>query len=340
MAIFDGIKRQLRTVIEWKDPDPNALFYQWTDNGDEIKDASKLIIGPGQGCVFVYEGKIRYVLEKERLISLKTDNIPFWTTIKKYMQFFESEHKVGIYFFKKTKILDQKWGTSSPIKYEDPKYKFPVGLKVYGNYSYRISDPRGFFINVVGSNANFFVDDFGKVMSDRIVHPLTDYLAESQYSYAEIDSKREEIVHGMHEKLSHDFNKLGFEITDFRIEGTSFDDDTLRRINRIADLHAEAQAAKAVGMTYAGVQQVEAMRDAAQNEGGAAGIGMGLGAGMGFGQNMAQAMGNNFQTPESDKQTAPLNNMEKLTRLKQMVEAELITEEEYVAKKKEILDNF
>jgi len=338
MPIFDGVKRQLRSVIEWKDPDPNALFYQWTDNGDEIKNASKLIIGPGQGCVFVYEGKIRYVLEKEKIISLKTDNVPFWTTVKKFMQFFESEHKVAIYFFRKTKILDQKWGTSSAIKYEDPKYQFPVGLKAYGNYSYKISDPRNFFINVVGSNANFYVDDFRNVMSDRIIQPLTDYLAESQYSYAEIDSKREEIVHGMHDKLSHDFQKLGFDITDFRIEGTSFDDDTLRRINRIADLTAEAQAAKAVGMTFAGVQQVEAMRDAAQNEGGAAGIGMGLGAGMGFGQNMAQAMGNNFQ--ENQKQNnANDDNMAKLAKLKKMYEAELINEEEYSAKKKEILDN-
>jgi len=277
-------------------------------------------------------------LEKEKIISLKTDNVPFWTTVKKFMQFFESEHKVAIYFFRKTKILDQKWGTSSAIKYEDPKYQFPVGLKAYGNYSYKISDPRNFFINVVGSNANFYVDDFRNVMSDRIIQPLTDYLAESQYSYAEIDSKREEIVHGMHDKLSHDFQKLGFDITDFRIEGTSFDDDTLRRINRIADLTAEAQAAKAVGMTFAGVQQVEAMRDAAQNEGGAAGIGMGLGAGMGFGQNMAQAMGNNFQ--ENQKQNnANDDNMAKLAKLKKMYEAELINEEEYSAKKKEILDN-
>jgi len=40
MAIFDGIKRQLRSVIEWQSPHPNALFEQWTENGDEIKNAS------------------------------------------------------------------------------------------------------------------------------------------------------------------------------------------------------------------------------------------------------------------------------------------------------------
>ena len=343
MAIFDGIRRQLRSVIEWKDPDPNTLFYQWSDNGDEIKNASKLIVGPGQGCIFVYEGKIRYVLEKEKLISLKTDNIPFWTTIKKVMQSFESEHKVAIYFFKRTKILDQKWGTSSPIKYDDPKYNFPVGLKAYGNYSYQIADPRSFFVNIVGSNSNFYADDFRSIMSDRIIHPLSDFLSESRFSYAEIDANRDEIVIGMQQRLSEDFNKLGFTITDFRIEGTDFDENTLKRINRIADLTAEAHAAKAVGMNYAGVQQIEAMREAARNEGGGAGIGMGLGAGMGLGQTMAQSMGNQFGTANQTTKSDPEQKddvMSKLEKLKKIYDAKLINEEEYTAKKKDILDNF
>ena len=336
MSILDGIKRQLRSVIEWRDPHANVLFYQWTDNGDEIKNASKLIVGPGQGCIFVYQGKVQAVIENECLFSLQTTNIPFWTTIKKFMQFFESEHKVGIYFFKRSKILDQKWGTTSAIKYEDPKYKFPVGLKAFGNYSYRITNPRHFFVNVVGSHNNFYIDDFRQVMSARIIHPLTDYLAESKFSYTDIDANREEITAGMAQKLGQEFQKLGFEFTDFRIEGTRFDDDTIKRINRIADLTAEAHAAKAVGLDYAKVQQLEAMREAARNEGGGAGMGMGLGAGIGLGQTMAQSINNN-PTDSLDKENSP---MEKLRRLKKMHAAELITDDEYSSKKKEILDNF
>ncbi len=334
---FDGLKRQLRSVIEWREPAADALFQQWTDNGDEIKDASQLIVGPGQGCIFVYQGKVQAVIEKQCLIQLQTDNVPFWTTIKKCMQFFQSEHKVGIYFYKTSKILDQKWGTTGIIKYEDPKYKFPVGLKAFGNYSYRISDARSFFTNVVGSHQDFFIDDFRQVMSARIVHPLTDFLAESRYSYTEIDAYREEIARGMELKLLADFRKLGFTITDFRIEGTSFDDATLQRINRIADLTAEAQAAKAVGLDYANLQQLEAMREAARNEGGGAGIGMGLGAGMGLGQTMASTMAAGFTGS-----TAPSDDdiMGRLAQLKKMYAAELISEAEYAAKKQQILDDF
>ena len=335
MALINSIKRQLRSVIEWKNPSTDILLSQWTDNGDEIKNASKLIVGPGQGCIFVYEGKVQSVIEEESLIDLKTANIPFWTTIKKFMQFFESEHKVGIYFYKKSKILDQKWGTTSVIKYDDPKYKFPVGLKAYGNYSYRIYDPKDFFVNVVGSHSNFYIDDFREVMSARILHPISDYLAESKFSYAEIDANREEIAQGISIKLSMAFRKLGFDITDFRIEGTDFDQETLNRINRIADLTAEAHAAKAVGLDYAKVQQLEAMREAARNEGGGAGLGMGMGAGIGLGQSMAQSI-NTQGTTQSSTRVGDL--MTKLAQLKKMFEADLITEQEYATKKQEILD--
>jgi len=335
MALLDGIKRQLRSVIEWNNPQEDVLLSQWTKNGDEIKNASKLIVGPGQGCIFVYEGKIQSIIEEECLIDLKTDNVPFWTTIKKFMQFFTSEHKVGIYFYKKNKILDQKWGTTSAIKYDDPKYKFPVGLKAYGNYSYRIYDPKDFFVNVVGSHTEFYTADFRDIMSARIIHPISDYLAESKYSYAEIDANREEIAQGISIKLSMAFRKLGFDITDFRIEGTDFDEDTLKRINRIADLTAEAHAAKAVGLDYAKVQHLEAMREAARNEGGGAGIGMGMGAGIGLGQSMSQAMTENVSTQPQTKADDP---MAKLEQLKKMFVAELITEQEYSTKKQDILN--
>lgn len=335
MEIFDSIRRQLRSVIEWRDPNPDALFYEWSDNGDEIKNASKLIVGPGQGCIFVYQGKVQAVIKEQCLVTLETDNIPFWTTIENYMQFFESHHRVGIYFFRLTTILNQKWGTTATIKYDDPKYKFPVGLKAYGNYSYRISDGRDFFVNVVGSHGDFLVEDFRKVMSERIIHPLSDFLAESKYSYADIDANRIEIAKGVTAKLNVEFGKLGFAMTDFRIEGMDFDDETLTRINRIADVTAEAQAAQAAGVDYASLQQLEAMREAARNEGGVAGAGVGLGAGIGLGQAMTQGMQNISNTPS----TQPANDVAgKLEQLKELNSQGLISDQEYADKRQAILD--
>lgn len=339
MGLFDGLQRQLRSVIEWQQPAPNALFEQWTDNGDEIKNASTLIVGPGQGCIFVYRGKVQAVFDNEGSYNLQTDNIPFWTTISSFMQFFESQYKVGIYFYRKTLILDQKWGTTSMIKYLDPTYKFPVGLRAYGNYSYRLAEPAQFFVNVVGEQNIFTTDQLRTVIVARLGQPLADFLATSRFGYLDIDTNREEIAAGVLQKLLPMFAELGFAITDFRIEGTDFDEDTLKRINRIADMTAEAQAAKEVGLDYARIQQLEAMREAARNEGGGAGMGMGLGAGIGFGQNIAQAMSNPAAGVAAPAPApAAVDPMEKLAQLKKMFEAELITAEEYAEKKKSILD--
>ena len=95
----------------------------------------------------MYEGKVVSVIEEEGMTSLLTDNIHFYTTITKFMQAFTSEYKVGLYFYKKTRILDQKWGTSSPVKYDDPKYKFPVSLVTY---SFKIENAKSFFVNILG----------------------------------------------------------------------------------------------------------------------------------------------------------------------------------------------
>ncbi len=55
--------------------------------------------------------------------------------------------------------------------------------------------------------------------------------------------------------------------------------------------------------TYTQLQAADAMRDAAKNEGGGAGLTAGIGAGMGIGNYMSQAFGMNQQQPV--QQTAP-----------------------------------
>ncbi len=325
MGLWDGIKRQLRSVIEWKDSSKNELFYCWSDNGDEIKNASNLIVGPGQGCIFVYQGRVVSVIETEGTVSLLTDNIPFWTTIKKVMQGFESEHKVGLYFFKRTIILDQKWGTLSPIKYDDPHYKFPVGLVSFGNFSFVISNAQKFFTTIVGQQEHYLVSDFREAIVNRLSQPIADYLAEKRLSYAQIDAMREEIAYEVQQRLYKEFTDLGFELTDFRIEGTDFDDATQQRISRIADVTADTHAADVAGVSYSEFQRLSAMKDAANNEAGAAGMMMGMGVGGGLASQTVPS-------PQENK-----NIKSRLHQLKELYDGELITEQEYNEKKSTLL---
>jgi len=219
-----------------------------------------------------------------------------------------------------------------------------VGLRAFGNYSFRITQPAGFFSNVVGGAQSFTAEDFRKVMGSRIISPLSDYLATCGLSYADIDKNRNEISQGLMEILARDFTTLGFSLEDFRIEGTSFDEDTMRRINRISDMSAEAQAAAAVGLNFAQLQQLDAMKAAASNPSGGAGIGMGMGAGVAFGQMMGQQFNQGFAQPQQQttqgNQATPSTQedpMEALSKLKKLLDNDLITQEEFNQKKAEIL---
>jgi len=319
--------RQLRTVIQWENPNPEVLFERWSESGDEIKNASKLIVSPGQGCIFVYEGRVEGVFGEPGLYELHTANRPFFTTLGKLMQNFQSEHKVGIYFYRTAKILNLKWGTESLIKYQDPTYKFPVGLRAFGNYSMRILDARAFFQQIVAGNTPYLAEQIRQPLNARLLQPLTDFFAEAGYTYTQIDPNREAIAKALSAKLAQEYTDLGFVLEDFRIQGTSFDEDTMRRINRIADVHAEAQAADAAGVSYAQLQQLEALREAAKNQG-TGGAGMAMAVGM----NMAGAV-----IPAAAAPTSHGDPAAKLKQLKALLDQQLITQAEYDAKKREIL---
>ena len=326
---------QLRSVIEWKDPLADDLIYKWSDRGDEIKNASKLLVNPGQAAIFVYEGKIQAVHIDPGLYEIQTANIPFMTTLLKFMQAFQSEHKVGIYFIRITEILNQKWGTKAPIKYLDPVYRFPVGLRAFGNYSFKFARPDEFFVNIAGVRNIMRVCDITTVLTDKIMQPLTDLMAESNYSYIEVDRNREELAAQLSKKLKTVFEDLGFTMTDFRIENTDFDDDTTARIGKIADAVAETEAAKSTGLSYAQMKQLQALQDAAKNEG-VAGTAVGLGAGLTLGQTMAAGMAQMFPQNQNQVQ-ATADPVEVLAKLKKMLDGGLITQLEYDAKKTEIL---
>ncbi len=341
MSLLSG---QLRSVIEWAAPGPDILFERWTDSGDEIKNASKLIVGPGQGCIFVYEGKVEGVFTEEGLYNLETGNIPFWTNIKNALYKFESYHKVGLFFFRKADLLNQRWGTPSPITYTDPHYKFPVGLGAFGNFSFRIAQPVDFFRQVVAGEPIYPVRDIQKILLSRITQPMSDYLANAAFGYTEIDKQRNAIAAFCKEAVAPVFQTLGFQLLDFNIEGTRFDEATQERIGRISDMTAEAQALKALGIDYVQHQQLQAMRDMARNEGqGNPALQMGMG--MEMGKLFGQMLNPQAQTPAQPAPSpAPVNTpppsddpMEKLAKLKKLFEMGLINEQEYAAKKQEIL---
>ncbi|WP_282074173.1 SPFH domain-containing protein [Maribacter aquivivus] len=327
-----NLANQYRSVIQWEDPNEKELFIKFTESGDEIKNASKLILQPGQGCILTYEGKVQSVLVEEGTYDLKSDNTPFLTSVKKFLSLRDgSEHVMGIWFYRKADILNMRWGTRVPIAYTDPIYTFPILLSAFGNYSIRITKPQWFFENVIAGQEIYCHSHLKEIFISRVTQPITDYLANAKFSYVDVDSNLNTIAVEAKEKTASVFTDLGFEVLDFRIEGSQFDKDTLARIAKISDVQADVLAAKITGVEYTEMQRIAAMRDAANNESGAAGMLMGFNAG---------AQGNSTMNQGSlEQQPATDSPLIKLKKLKELFEMELISENEYTDKKKAILDS-
>ena len=330
MGIFNIFGNQLSKVIRWDNADSTMLWYKYPSKRDEIINASKLIVAPGQGCILVYEGQIADVIETEGSFNLETDNHPFITTLTKLRQNFESEHKLDIYFFRRAQIINQHWGTPSPIKFIDSTYNIPVELGLNGNFSYRIAEPRHFFTQIIGTRTELYTNEMSAVITERILQLVANVINEKRYSYTEIDGKLDDIAHDIAAKTNNEYTEMGLCLTDFRIVGTQFDEQTQERIGRVADISADIKAAEQAGLSYTELEKLRALRDAARNEGGLAGTGLQLGVGMELGKKFNEQTDRFISAGNSDA-------AEKLRKLKILLDEKIISQADFDTKKQEIL---
>ena len=135
---------------------------------------------------------------------------------------------------------------------------------------------------------------------------------------------------GTRERRNQIIAELGLELTDVRIESTTFDAETQERIERIAGMTTEALSAAEVGLDYVELEKLRALRDAAKNEGGLAGAGLQVGAGLELSKSLLQQKDAITTGNEEDPMT-------QLKKLKLLFDEQIITQDEFDSKKKELL---
>ncbi|RZK20186.1 MAG: SPFH domain-containing protein [Pedobacter sp.] len=333
MGIMKFFKNQLSQVIEWDNQNPEILVYKFLSVNDELKNASKLIVGPGQGVLLVYEGKLTDEITTEGIYDIETDNHPFITTLLKLRTAFESEHKLKVYFYRTSENVNQGWGTSQAIKYVDPVYKIPVELGANGSFSFKITDAKHLFFNVIGSADYYSVLDARQMLQSRFPQGIASSLAQSGVSYQNIDAQLPQLSQEIKDQINGEVENLGFTLTDFKLNGTMFDEGTKERIDRIANITADNLAAGEGGLTYVELEKLRALRDAARNEGGLAGAGLQFGVGMEIGKTF-----DTIRNEQIDSSTA--DPVIKLQQLKLLLDEGIITQDEFDQKKKDWLSRF
>lgn len=296
--IGNFIRSELINIIEWTDDSGDTMVYRFPVHDNEIKNAAQLTVRPSQSAVFVSEGQIADIFGPGRY-TLETGNLPILSTLKGWKYGFDSPFKAEVYFVNTKQFLDQKWGTKNPIMMRDPEFGM-LRLRAFGIYSFSVEDPGKFMTEAFGTSSLFTVDEVTGQLKRAIVSGISDLLGESDIPAMDLAANYDELSEAAKIKLQDRFAPLGLKIMQFYIENISLPEEVEKMLDQRTSMGVIGDLGK-----YTQFQAAQAIRDAAQNEGGGmAGAGVGLGAGSVLGQTMAQAMSQSNQSQQA-KMTCP-----------------------------------
>jgi len=181
--------------------------------------------------------------------------------------------------------VNQGWGTQTPITIRDRDFG-AVRLRGNGIYSWHVFDPRIFHTKVSGTRELYHLADIEGQLRNTIVGRMADTFGESQIPFLDMAANQVELGQRIAEFMKPSFAELGLALDSFVVQSLSLPEELQKRLD------------ERVGMTmlgdmnrYTQFQVAQSVPLAAANEGGgAAGVGAGLAAGVVMAQQMLGAM--------------------------------------------------
>lgn len=285
MGIFkDLVTSQLIDVIEWTDDSQNTMVYKYDMNGKEIMMGAQLTVRESQAAIFVNEGKLADVFQPGRY-ELNTQNMPILTKLKAWKFGFNSPFKSDVYFVNTKQFMDRKWGTANPVMMRDTDFGM-IRIRAFGSFAFRVKDPEVFMKECFGTSSLFTVEGVEGQLKSMVVSGLSDAIAQSKIPALDIAANYSGLSQYCMNALNAKVEALGLTLTNFVIENVSLPEEVEKAMDKRTSMGVLGDMGK-----YAQFQAAEAMRDAANNPNGMAGMGVGMGAGMGMGQMFTQAFG-------------------------------------------------
>jgi membrane protease subunit (stomatin/prohibitin family) len=329
MGIMGFIKKQFIDVIEWTESGDGTLSFKYPMAGNEIQNGAKLTVRESQMAMFVNEGRIADIF-KPGLYTLNTSTLPVLTNLMNWDKLFQSPFKSDVYFFSTREQIDQKWGTPQPITIRD-KEMGGIRLRAFGSYSYKIRDPKLFYQKISGTRENYRVEELDGQLVSAIVNSLATFFGSSQVAFMDMASNQQQFSDTLKKAVAANFTTYGLEVSSFFVQSISLPEELQAYFDKAASMRMVGDLAR-----YTQFQAADAIKDAAQNSGGAAGAGVGIGAGIGLGGMMAGAMGMGMggQGPNAPKEEDPLALIDKMHEL---LKKGILSQEEFNAKKAELL---
>lgn len=344
MGLMDFIKKQFIDVIQWTENSDGTLAWRFPMSGMEIQNGATLVVRESQMAVFVNEGKVADVFGPGTH-KLSTQTLPVLTYLKNWDKLFESPFKSDVYFFSTRQQVDQKWGTPQPITIRDADFG-AVRLRAFGNYSFRMADPKLFHTEISGTRESYGTADLDGQLRGLVLQNISNAIASSGIAFLDLAANQLSFAQALTTQLRPEFAKLGLTLEGMTVQNVSLPEELQKIMDQKIGM---GMVGNDMGkfMQYQTAQSIPKFAEGAAQGGGVVGDAIGLGAGVALGQVMAQNLQAGLMGAAASQATAapaavlagvkPEDIMATLEKLGDLKTKGILTQEEFDAKKAELL---
>ena len=330
-SVGSELHDQWKDFVKCEDMDMNTLMIKKTTKNGVITKGSGIIVAPGQIAVIYDQGKILDATAEEGVYTFDSNTSPsffsgdFGAVFKDMWTRFTyggaAAKDQAVFFINSKEIMDNKFGTPTPVSYRDYDYSIPnemngkelplsVEVRCFGNYTYKITDPALFMREYAGTADIVTKEVINEQMRSEVLETLQSILNtlgtdEYKIPILELQKQTPLIKKLMEEKVyDESIRKRGIQIKTLVLESVTPTDDSKRKMEEYEhNANSRMQQGRVLNV----------MEAAAKNEGGATNGFMGVGMmnmasgemGTGVMQNAFNNQDSKTQMPqEQTKQTA------------------------------------
>ena len=368
-AAFAGGENHFVDVIKNRSDNDTLIF---KNPEEDFNNGTTLVVGPGEKAIFVYQGTIEQIFDPGSY-TLTSANYPFISRLRNSLSGGVSSFHSLVYFVRTATSREIKWGTQTPIKVYDKALGdqfqgigVETEVRARGAYRIKVDDCGIFLTQLIGNNYDLtdqesITDYFRNQFLGHIISILTTELTKWEGPLISVPANAVTYAETIENEIAPIAAEYGMKVLNFSISAIDIVDNEARQeaqelvsknreqfYGRMAQGQGEAayaqgqqSAYETYGTNYQQAQVLNAMNGAASNpgsDGGALlGAGMGLTMGAGMGQVIPNMVNQTMGQAQAAPQPASVDPVERLSRLKEMLSKELISQEEYEAKKADIL---
>lgn len=315
-AVSSTLGDQWKEAIRCDDMTGDVLMVRKTTPTGVITNGSTIIVAPGQCAILYDNGKVIDATAEDGIYKFDESSSPsffagqFKDTFKEMWSRFTydgaTSKQQAVFFFNLKEIMDNKFGTSTPIPFQDWSHPIPnrmtntmsplsVKVRCYGTYTFKIDNPAVFMQELAGTADIYYTSSVVGQIRSEVMAAFQNVLnelgnSEHKVPVLEMPSQTDEMKQMMEERIFDEpIRRRGIRLVSFSVESVSLEEESEKKINEY-ELGSNSYMQQG-RMTTAYANAVE---NAAQNANGVANGFMGIGM-----MNMATGgmMGGNATSP-------------------------------------------